>query len=284
MQYEVCLFSLAFFMFNSFVQKGIYGLKLYQNPYVTAAVGGTVIMNCTASSETVGPFKWYKGGGQEKLLYSHGAPNESDPRIRTTSNNESNRATDLSITFVNITWGDAGVYYCVKFNSSKVHVAANGSGTQLHVIHAPYSTLTTAFNQSDSSQCGPSCTIIFGITSASLVVLFFLIILVIQQKKRRKGNNASQKRLAVTNREAKLEISEAEPKEGMNNDGITYASLQIQNGSSQKRKIQKQKGHEDGEKYASVHFAGASDEGNYADLSFNKSSKNAIIPEYYIDE
>ncbi|XP_043938309.1 tyrosine-protein phosphatase non-receptor type substrate 1-like [Protopterus annectens] len=91
-------------------------------------------MNCTLSEESLGPVRWYKGGNQQQqLLYSQSESEKPDPRVNRTVKEGPTRETDQSIAFTLIRLEDAGVYYCVKFKSDKVTVAANGSGTHLYV-------------------------------------------------------------------------------------------------------------------------------------------------------
>ncbi|XP_043940623.1 basement membrane-specific heparan sulfate proteoglycan core protein-like isoform X1 [Protopterus annectens] len=110
-----------------------YGLSIYQTSSVNGTEGGTVTMKCTVSCTTLGSVRWYKGEKMQKLVYSQLLIDKSDARISRTSHNGRERDIDFSITFRDITLEDAGVYYCVKFKSDKVTVAAKGSGTQLYV-------------------------------------------------------------------------------------------------------------------------------------------------------
>ncbi|XP_043940641.1 signal-regulatory protein beta-2-like [Protopterus annectens] len=127
-------FSLLFPLIPLCILKGTSGLAIYQTPLVTVIEGGTAIMNCTLSEESLGPVRWYKGGNhQQQLLYSQFESEKPDPRVTKTVKEGPTRETDHSITFTFIRLEDAGVYYCVKFKSDKVTVAANGSGTHLHV-------------------------------------------------------------------------------------------------------------------------------------------------------
>ncbi|XP_043931279.1 tyrosine-protein phosphatase non-receptor type substrate 1-like [Protopterus annectens] len=109
-------------------------LTIYQTPCITGTEGGTVIMNCTLSEETLGPVRWYKRGSQQQqLLYSQSESDKPNPRVSKTVNEGPKRQTDYSITFTRIQLEDAGMYYCVKFKSDKVAVVTNGSGTHLYV-------------------------------------------------------------------------------------------------------------------------------------------------------
>ncbi|XP_043938303.1 signal-regulatory protein beta-2-like [Protopterus annectens] len=113
---------------------GTSGLTIYQTPSVTVTEGNNTIMNCTLSEESLGPVRWYKGGNQQQqLLYSQSESEKPDPRVSRTVKEGPTRNTDQSITFILIRLDDAGMYYCVKFNSDKVTVATNGSGTHLYV-------------------------------------------------------------------------------------------------------------------------------------------------------
>ncbi|XP_043938298.1 tyrosine-protein phosphatase non-receptor type substrate 1-like [Protopterus annectens] len=133
MQDQVCAFSFILTVLILSTFKGTSGLIIYQSPSVTGREGGTVILNCTLSEEKLGPVRWYKGENQQQLLYSQLTSEKSDPRVSRTVKEGPTRNTDLSITFTNITWDDAGMYYCVKFKSDKVNVSAAGNGTRLYV-------------------------------------------------------------------------------------------------------------------------------------------------------
>ncbi|XP_043938305.1 tyrosine-protein phosphatase non-receptor type substrate 1-like [Protopterus annectens] len=113
---------------------GTSGMTIYQTPSITVIEGNTTIMNCTLSEESLGPVRWYKWNNQQQqLLYSQSESEKPDPRVSRTVKEGPTRETDHSITFTLIRLEDAGVYYCVKFKSDKVTVAANGSGTHLYV-------------------------------------------------------------------------------------------------------------------------------------------------------
>ncbi|XP_043938310.1 obscurin-like [Protopterus annectens] len=131
-----------------------YELTIYQTPTVTSVEGDAVIMQCTLSQEIVGPVHWYKGSNRHKILYSQSESDKPDPRVSRTIKEGRTRETDLSITFKNIALEDAGTYYCVKFKSDKVTVAASGSGTRLYVSRGSdlmiYQTLFVAGVEGDT--------------------------------------------------------------------------------------------------------------------------------------
>ncbi|XP_043938302.1 tyrosine-protein phosphatase non-receptor type substrate 1-like [Protopterus annectens] len=135
MQYWDYAFSLLFLLIPLCILKGTYGLMIYQTPpSISVSEGDTVTMNCTLSEESLGPVRWYKGSIQsQQLLYSQSESEKPDQRVSKTVKEGPTRNTDHSIQFTAIRLEDAGVYYCVKFKSDKVTVAANGSGTHLYV-------------------------------------------------------------------------------------------------------------------------------------------------------
>ncbi|XP_043940622.1 signal-regulatory protein beta-2-like [Protopterus annectens] len=110
-----------------------YNLIVHQTLSITGIEGGTVIMQCTLSKETIGPVRWYKGSNLKMLFYSQLSDGTSDARVSQVVHEGPSRNTDHSITFTGITLDDAGVYYCVKFKSDGKTVATTGSGTRLYI-------------------------------------------------------------------------------------------------------------------------------------------------------
>ncbi|XP_043938296.1 tyrosine-protein phosphatase non-receptor type substrate 1-like [Protopterus annectens] len=138
MQDQIYEFSLIFTVTLLSTFKGTSGLTIYQSPSVTGREGDTVILNCTLSVVGLGPVRWYKGDNQQQLMYSQLTSDKPDPRVMIAVQDNATRNIDHSIRFTNITWDDAGMYYCVKFKSDKVNVSAAGNGTQLYVTRQPF--------------------------------------------------------------------------------------------------------------------------------------------------
>ncbi|XP_043927923.1 signal-regulatory protein gamma-like [Protopterus annectens] len=138
MQYQTCTLCHIILMLSSLIPKGTYGITIYQTPSVASNEGGSVIMNCTLSEESLGPVQWYKGIKQETLFYSQMQNETSGARVKL-AGEERKRNIDLSITITTVTLEDADIYYCIKFKSDKQSRAAVGSGTQLYVNRKPSS-------------------------------------------------------------------------------------------------------------------------------------------------
>ncbi|XP_043938230.1 tyrosine-protein phosphatase non-receptor type substrate 1-like [Protopterus annectens] len=144
MQYLHATLSVVFLLISSSITKGSDELTVWQIPCVTGIEGESVIMNCTLSNETLGPVKWYKGDNRT-LIYSQITTTELSPRIIRAVPDSATRNIYHSINITNITSEDAGMYYCMVFNSDKETVATSGLGTQLHVC-CKYKTIAERIN------------------------------------------------------------------------------------------------------------------------------------------
>nr|XP_038959831.1 tyrosine-protein phosphatase non-receptor type substrate 1 [Rattus norvegicus] len=101
--------------------------------------GGSVILNCTVTSLIpVGPVKWFKGVGQNRILTYH-FTGEYFPRITSVTDTNKRNNMDFSIHISNITLEDAGTFFCVKFQKGIVEPdteIVSGGGTELFVFGA----------------------------------------------------------------------------------------------------------------------------------------------------
>ena len=84
--------------------------------------------------------RWYRGVGQRrKLIYSY--TGEHIPRITNASDSTMRNNLDFSIRISNVTFADAGTYYCVKFQrgpSESDTEIQSGGGTELLVLGKYY--------------------------------------------------------------------------------------------------------------------------------------------------
>ncbi|CAH6787890.1 Sirpa [Phodopus roborovskii] len=114
-------------------------LKVIQpNKAVSVAAGDAAILNCTVTSlRPVGPIKWFKGTGQNRhLIYSF--TGENFPRITNVADTTKSNNFDFTIQISNVTPGDAGTYYCVKFSRAEAEKELqSGGGTVVYVLAKP---------------------------------------------------------------------------------------------------------------------------------------------------
>ena len=108
---------------------------------VSVGAGGSATLNCTVTSLfPVGPMKWFKGVGQSRhLVYSF--TGEHFPRVTNVSDVTKRNNMDFSIRISNVTLGDAGTYYCVKFQTGSLEPDTeihSGGGTELFVLGKYY--------------------------------------------------------------------------------------------------------------------------------------------------
>ncbi|KAM7336753.1 hypothetical protein ACRRTK_002872 [Alexandromys fortis] len=102
---------------------------------VSISAGESATLNCTVTSlRPLGPMKWFRGTGQSRqLIYSF--TGEKFPRVTSVTDTSKRNNLDFSICISNVTTGDAGTYYCVKFqkaDSDKEFLS--GGGTVLYVL------------------------------------------------------------------------------------------------------------------------------------------------------
>ncbi|XP_021010725.1 tyrosine-protein phosphatase non-receptor type substrate 1-like [Mus caroli] len=104
---------------------------------VSVGAGGSATLNCTVTSLLpVGPIRWYRGVGQSRMLiYSY--TGEHFHRITNASDSTKRNNLDFSIRISDVTFADAGTYYCVKFqkgSSEPDTELQSGGGTELIVL------------------------------------------------------------------------------------------------------------------------------------------------------
>ena len=108
---------------------------------VSVGAGGSATLNCTVTSLLpVGPIRWFRGVGQSRhLIYSF--TGDHFPRVTNVLDVTKRNNMDFSIRISNVTLGDAGTYYCVKFQrgslepDTEIH---SGGGTELFVLGEYY--------------------------------------------------------------------------------------------------------------------------------------------------
>ena len=108
---------------------------------VSVRAGGSATLNCTVTSLLpVGPMRWFRGVGHRRnLIYSY--TGEHLPRITNLSDATKRNNLDFSIRISNVTFADAGTYYCVKFqkgSSEPDTEIQSGGGTELIVLGKYY--------------------------------------------------------------------------------------------------------------------------------------------------
>ncbi|XP_070277562.1 signal-regulatory protein beta-1-like [Myotis yumanensis] len=106
---------------------------------VSVAAGETATLSCTVTSLLpVGPTQWFRGTGPgRELIYSHRGSHS--PRVTWVADTTRRDNLDFSIRISNITPGDTGTYYCVKFRRGGDNDMEfkSGAGTQLSVSAKP---------------------------------------------------------------------------------------------------------------------------------------------------
>ncbi|XP_043940640.1 uncharacterized protein LOC122812296 isoform X3 [Protopterus annectens] len=237
MFYYFCVFSHLFLLMTLCILTATYGLTIFQTSSVTGSEGGTVIMNCRLSEESLGPVRWYKGDNQQQLLYSDIRNNKSDPRVMRALQDNATRNIDFSIKFTNITRDDAGTYYCVKLNSDKATVNASGSGTKLY-FSTPQDKAVT-----------------IGVICGFLVAFLLAAVMFLYYQKRKKGTTVNQKGSASSYPAVQFE-------QDQKNENITYATVMLNEGISQPGNT----AHTDAKEHTQDNFKQEQENVTYADI------------------
>ncbi|XP_032951387.1 signal-regulatory protein beta-1-like [Rhinolophus ferrumequinum] len=108
---------------------------------VSVAAGETATLPCTLTSLLpIGPILWFRGTGPgRELIYS--SKGGDFPPVTRVSDSSKRNNTDFSIRISNITAGDTGTYYCVRFRRGDPDEVEfkSGPGTRVFVHDVPVS-------------------------------------------------------------------------------------------------------------------------------------------------
>ncbi|CAI5778496.1 signalbeta-1-likeregulatory phosphatase non-receptor type substrate 1-like [Podarcis lilfordi] len=203
-------------------------LQVYQpKNAISVQIGDNLTLECRVTGEgPPGPVRWFLGEGPTKKVIYAGAGSFE----RITRNNEKSNE-DFTIVIHNVTWEDAGIYYCVKIKSHyrKEDVILRGGGTEVVVTDSP------------PPNTAP---VVAGVSVLLLTVL--LLVAVYIYLKKRKGRNQETSRP-----EAPTQENTSFPKQGVVNKEIVYADLKDPSGLRRP----KQRKTEEHSEYASVRVA-----------------------------
>ncbi|XP_060133348.1 tyrosine-protein phosphatase non-receptor type substrate 1-like [Zootoca vivipara] len=234
MAFKGPLGCLLFSVLMSQFSKGMEGaeeppLQVYQpKDPISVQIGEDLTLECRVTGKgPPGPVRWFlREGPTKKVIYAGAGRFE-----RVTRNNE-NSNEDFTVVIRNVTWEDAGIYYCgkVKSQSGREDIILLGSGTEVVVT--------------DSSPPPKTIPLVAGVSILLLAVLL-LVAVYIYVKKRRGRNQETSRPEAPTRENTRL------PKQGVVNNEIVYADLKDPSGLRRP----KQRKTEEHSEYATVRVA-----------------------------